>query len=152
MRYKPIKVFAIGLLLSATLLAQGRGRPGSGEAKQSRIDFLATVLSLTEDQKLQATAIFEAAEQASAPLRESLSQQRQALNDAAKSNAADAQIDELAAPLGSLSGQIAAIQTKAFRQSYALLSEEQRQKLDELKTVGRGMRMGGELSFGPALH
>jgi Spy/CpxP family protein refolding chaperone len=85
-------------------------------------------------------------------LRESLSQQRQALNDAAKSNAADAQIDELAAALGSLSGQIAAIQTKAFHQFYALLSEEQRQKLDELKTVGRGMRMGGELSFGPALH
>jgi len=74
--------------------------------------------------------------------------QRQALNDAAKSNAADATIDQLAATLGSTAGQLAAIQTKAFAKFYALLTTDQRTKLDELKSNGRGI---GELSFGPGL-
>ncbi len=41
-----------------------------GGPRGNRIDFLATVLSLTDAQKTQATAIFEAAETASTSLRE----------------------------------------------------------------------------------
>jgi LTXXQ motif family protein len=86
------------------VLAQGGGRPGPGGPKPNRINFLATVLSLTDDQKQQATAIFDAAEQASTSLRDSLRQQRQALNGAAKASAADSQIDQLATILGDLTG------------------------------------------------
>jgi len=55
---------------------------------------------LTDAQKTQASAIFEEAQTASSSLRETQAQQRTALNDAAKSNAADAAIDQLAATLG----------------------------------------------------
>ena len=76
----------------------------------------------------------------------------QALNDAAKSNAVDAAIDQLAAALGTTSGQLAAIHTKAFAKFYALLTTEQRTKLDELHANGRGVRgLGAELSAGPGL-
>ena len=125
---------------------------GPGGHKQNQIEFLGTVLSLTDAQKTQATAIFEAAETASTVLRETQAEQRTALHDAAKSNAADAAIDQLAATLGATSGQLAAIQTKAFAKFYTLLTTEQRTKLDELHANGRGMRgPGAELSVGPGL-
>jgi hypothetical protein len=46
-------------------------------------------------------------------------------------------------------GQLTAIQTKAFAKFYALLTTDQRTKLDQLQTNGRGM-MGPGLAFGPA--
>ena len=144
------KLLALALLFSATAaLAQGPRGHGPGGPRGNRIDFLATVLSLTDAQKTKDTEIFQAAETASASLRETQASQRMALNDAAKSNAADAAIDQLAATLGTTSGQLAAIQTKAFAKFYALLTTDQRTKLDELKANGRGL--GGELSFGPPL-
>ena len=149
---KTAQLLTLALLFSAALFAQGRGGhgPGPGGPRGNRIDFLATVLSLTDAQKTQATAIFEAAETASTTLRETQALQRTALNDAAKSNAADAAIDQLAATLGATSGQLTAIQTKAFAKFYALLTTEQRTKLDELHANGRGMRgPGAELSVGP---
>jgi Spy/CpxP family protein refolding chaperone len=153
MMRKTAKVLALALLLSATaVLAQGPRGHGPGGPRGNRIDFLATVLSLTDAQKTQATAIFDAAETASAPLRETQGTQRTALNDAAKSNATDVTIDQLAATVGTTSGQLVAIQTKAFAKFYALLTTEQRTKLDELHANGRGMRgPGAELSVGPGL-
>ena len=147
------QLLTFALLFSATVaLAQGPRGHGPGGPRGNRIDFLATVLSLTDAQKTQATAIFEAAETASSALRETQVQQHQALNDAAKSNAADATIDQLAQTLGSTSGQLAALRTKAFAKFYALLTTEQRTKLDELHTHGRGMGgPGAELSVGPGL-
>lgn len=149
---KTAQLLTLALLLSAAALAQGRGGHGPGGPRGNRVDFLATVLSLTEAQKTQATAIFEAAETASASLRETQALQRTALNDAAKSNAADAAIDQLAATLGATSGQLAAIQAKEFAKFYALLTTEQRTKLDELHAQGRGRRgPGEELSASPGL-
>jgi Spy/CpxP family protein refolding chaperone len=145
----PAALLTIVLLSSPTLLAQGRGGLRSGTPKQNRIDFLTKVLSLTDDQKQQAIAIFDAAEQASTALRDSLRQQRQDLNDAAKSAAADSQIDQLATTLGDLLGRLTAIQTKAFAKFYALLHTDQRTMLDQLQANGRGM-MGPGLPFGPA--
>ena len=159
MRKRTVKLLTLGLLFGATAaLAQrpgghGPGGPGGpGGPKQNRVDFLGTVLSLTDVQKTQAAAIFEQAQTASASLRETQAQQHAALQDAAKSNAADGTIDDLAATLGATSGQLAAIHTKAFAKFYALLTTEQRTKLDELHANGRGMRgPGAELSVGPGL-
>jgi len=152
MRKTTAKLLTLALLFSATAALAQRGGRGPGGPRGNRIDFLATVLSLTDAQKTQAAAIFEAAETASTSLRETQALQRTALNDAAKSNAADAAIDQLAATLGATSGQLAAIQTKAFAKFYALLTTEQRTKLDELHANGRSMRgPGAELSVGPGL-
>ncbi len=140
MRKTTAKLLTVALLLSATAALAQRGGHGPGGPRGNRIDFLATVLSLTDAQKTQATAIFEAAETASTTLRETQALQRQALIDAAKSNAADAAIDQLAATLGSTSGQLAAIQTKALAKFYALLTTEQKAKFDELGTHERGAK------------
>jgi Spy/CpxP family protein refolding chaperone len=143
MRNRTAKLLVIALLSSATVaMAQRPERPGRGGPRGNRIDFLATVLSLSDEQKTQATAIFETAQQASTSLRDSLAQQRQALNDAAKSNAADVQIDQLASNLGTTMGQLQAIQTKAFGKFYALLTTEQRTKLDQLHANGHGEPFG----------
>lgn len=156
MRRTTAKLLTLGLLFSATAaLVQrpgGHGPGGPGGPKQNRVDFLGTVLSLTNTQKTQAAAIFEQAQTASASLRETQGQQHAALQDAAKSNAADGTIDDLAATLGAKSGQLAAIHTKADAKFYALLTTEQRTKLDELHANGRGMRgPGAELLVGPGL-
>lgn len=152
MRKTSAKLLTIALLFSATAALAQRGGHGPGGPRGNRIDFLATVLSLTDAQKTQATAIFDAAETASTPLRETQATQRTALNDAAKSNATDVAIDQLAAALGATSGQLAAIQTKAFAKFYALLTTEQKTKLDELHANGRGMRgPDAGLSVGPGL-
>jgi len=149
MKKTTARLLALALLFGATVALAQRGH-GPGGPGGNRVDFLATVLSLTDAQKTQATAIFDAAETASTSLRETHAQQRTALNDAAKSNASDASIDQLAATLGATSGQLAAIQTKAFAKFYALLTTEQRTKLDALHANGRGMRgPGAELSVGP---
>ena len=67
---KTAQLLALALLFSAAVFAQSRGGHGPGGPRGNRIDFLATVLSLTDAQKTQATAIFEAAETASTSLRE----------------------------------------------------------------------------------
>src|SRR4030095_12859883 len=154
MRKTTAKLLALALLFSAAaVLAQGPRGHGPGGPRGNRIDFLATVLTLTDAQKTQATAIFDAAETASATWHETQATQRTALNDAAKSNATDVTIDQLAATLGVTSGQLSAIQTKAFAKFYALLTTEQRTKLDELHANGRGMRgPGADLSVGPGLQ
>src|SRR6266545_4149425 len=104
MRTTTARLLALALLFSAGAALAQRGGHGPGGPRGNRIDFLAPVLGLTDVQKSQAPAIFEAAETASTTLRETQALQRQALNDAAKSNAADASIDQLAATLGSTSG------------------------------------------------
>jgi Spy/CpxP family protein refolding chaperone len=132
--------------LSTPVLAQSPGGPGSGPSKHNRIDFLATILNLSDDQKQQATAIFDAAKQASAPLYSSLKQQHQELNNASKAAAADSQIDQLSASIGDLTGQLTAIRTKAFARFYAILHTDQQMKLDQLEASGRGLMGHG---FGP---
>jgi Spy/CpxP family protein refolding chaperone len=151
MKKTQVQRLALTVLLGATtVLAQGRGGHGPGGPRGNHLDFLATVLNLTDAQKSQATEIFEAAQTASTALRETHASQRAALGDAAKSNAADTVIDQLAASLGATSGQLAAIQAKAFAKFYALLTAEQRTKLDDLHASRGGPGgPGAELLVGP---
>lgn len=171
MRKTTANLLTLALLFSSTAaLAQRPARRGHGGVEagagsttpldgqrpggsgRNRIEFIGTVLSLTDEQKTEAKAIFDAAQTASTSLRETQALQRTALNDAAKSNAADGAIEDLAATLGATSGQLAAIQTKAFARFYSLLTAEQRTKLDELQATGHGMRgPGAELPAGPGL-
>ncbi len=143
MRHKIAQLLTIALLSGAPVLAQGSEPIDPQTLKQKRIDFLTTVLSLTDAQKQQATTIFHEADQDSAPLRDSLKQQHQALDDAVKSNVTDSQIDQLATTLGSLMGQLTAVRTKAFAKFYSILTADQRRKLDQLQASGKGLRMMG---------
>ncbi len=121
-------------LMALPLMAQpgGRGGPGPG----NRLDFLAGYLGLSDSQKEQAKTIFDAAQEAGEGLNGELSGAREALNAAVKKNAADAEIDQLAAAIGVVNGRLAAIQAKASAKFYALLTAEQKTKYDQMGDRG----------------
>jgi Spy/CpxP family protein refolding chaperone len=105
------------------------------------IGFLAGYLNLTDTQKTQAEAIFEAARTAAEPIRGRMKSSRESLTDAVKSAKSDTEIDALAASVGTLSGQLTAIQSKAMVKFRAILTPEQIEKLDS-RGRRRGLRSG----------
>lgn len=140
-------IWVLAAVSAVPLLAQGpfgaltSSAPDPATRVQHRVARLTALLNLTADQASQATTIFTNAQNALAPFQTSLSQARQALPAAVKSNAA-ATIDQLATQIGSATAQITAIQNKADAAFYAILTADQQTKLSQ--TAGRGM--GG---FGP---
>jgi Spy/CpxP family protein refolding chaperone len=139
-------------LSTVSVFAQGRGggRPDGGadgnppDAQTMiarRVEMLARFLTLTDDQKAKATTIFTEAHATGTSARTAAATTRQSLRDAVKSNDTAA-IDRLAVQLGSTSGQLIAIDSKAEAAFYLLLTAEQKAKYDE-----RGQR-GGPGFFG----
>jgi Spy/CpxP family protein refolding chaperone len=133
--------------LSATLvLAQGHGDRPSGPPDparmiEMRVNFLASRLSLTDDQKAKATTIFTNAQTASQDIRANLRTTRDALLAAVKKNDTAA-IDQLSATLGAQNGQLTAIDSKADAAFYALLTADQQAKYDEMPRGPGGPGMG----------
>lgn len=108
----------------------------------NRLDFLAGYLALTDSQKSQAKTIFDAATTAVTTAQGQLTAARDALTVAVKANRADAELDRLAAAVGTIHGNITAIQAKANAKFYALLTADQKTKYDQLGN-GRGDGGGG---------
>lgn len=100
-------------------------------------------LNLTADQKAQAKSIFDAQRQAAQPIQDQLDTARKALYAAAKSGAADAQLEQLAAAEAPLLGQLEGVRAKAFAKFYAILTPEQKQKIDSMPGGGMGFGMMG---------
>jgi Spy/CpxP family protein refolding chaperone len=143
-----LALIVVMLLPAGLLVAQGPApQPAAGnrpDFAQRRIDFLSTALSLTDAQKQQATEFFNTARQENQPLEESMKQARTTLVEAAESGE-EAQLDQAAAKVGTLCGQMAAVRAKAFAKLYSVLTPEQRQKADQLaKTL-----IEGEFGFHP---
>ncbi len=132
---KLILLAALAILPALPALAQ-RGR-ASGDGPR-RLDFLAGYLGLSDTQKQQAQAIFDAAGQAATVARGQLTSAREALRAAAKANQSEADLDRLAAAAGAIEGQLAGIDAKAVAKFYGLLTPDQKTKYDE-----RGNRAGG---------
>lgn len=116
----------------------GPGGPGGREGHQ--LNFLAGYLSLTDSQKEQAKAIFDAAAAQAETLSGSMESARTALDAAIKAGAPDSEIDRLSAAVGAVTGQLTAVQAKARVKFRAILTPEQKTKLDELE--GRRGRRG----------
>jgi Spy/CpxP family protein refolding chaperone len=145
---------AIAAALFATVVMAQRMRPmgnASGTPPDPttmvarRVSRLQTLLNLTDAQAAQATTIFTNAATAESPLRTSLMTAHSALQDAIKANNT-AVIDQQAATIGNLSGQITGIQAKADAAFYALLTPDQQTKYNQL---GRGFGMPGRFGMGP---
>jgi Spy/CpxP family protein refolding chaperone len=104
-------------------------------------------LNLTQDQKTQAHRTFQNSRESARPVMEQLRTARQSLAAAIKNNASEAEIDRLAGQQGQLMAQVSAVHAKAFAKFYALLTAEQRSKLNdaamERMLGGMGMGMGG---------
>jgi Spy/CpxP family protein refolding chaperone len=118
-------IAALALAAALPALADDFRAPGG-----SRLDFLAGYLSLTDAQKTQAKTIFDAADTAVTTARGALTAADDALEAAIKANQSDANLDRLAAAVGVIHGQIAAINAKAAAKFYALLTTEQKAKYD----------------------
>lgn len=132
------KRFLIGALAMCTALpivAQPRHHQGMAG---NRLAFLSGYLGLSDAQKEQAKAIFDESSAAAKPLAQELAGARTALHQAAKDGQSDAQLDQLAATVGNLHGQIAGVHAKASAKFYALLSPEQKTKYDQRKPGRRG--------------
>jgi Spy/CpxP family protein refolding chaperone len=151
-----ISMAVIAAVLFATVVMAQRMRPmnnGSGTPPDPatmiarRVSRLQTLLNLTDAQAAQATTIFTNAATAESPLRTSLMTAHSALQDAIKANNT-AVIDQQAATIGSLSGQITGIQAKADAAFYALLTTDQQTKYNELGARGFGPAGMGPGRFG----
>ena len=126
-----VTALAAGLLLADTPAAQGhRGRG---------IERISTVLGLTDAQKTQAQAIFDAERQSAQPLYKQVRTVRQSLHGAATGGGGD--VDQLSSQLGTLTGQLSAIHTKSMAQFYAMLTPDQQAKAQALRRMG-GQRRG----------
>lgn len=128
---------AMTAALALPLCAQTTGTANTGLSR--RLNFLAGYLSLTDAQKTQAQSIFTAADTAQQTASGALTAARTALHATIKANATDAEIDRLAAAVGVIEGQIAAIQTKAETKFYAILTPDQKTKYDALGSRGGGI-------------
>jgi hypothetical protein len=119
-------------LVAVTLMAQRPfgTPPDPATMVQNRIARLTTQLSLTTAQVSQATTIFTNALTATTPLQTTLGTDRQSLLAAVKNNATSV-IDQLSSSIGTLNGQVLAIQSKANAAFYAILTSDQQTKLDQ---------------------
>ena len=142
------RIIVATLASTLTLAAQGpgvfHGRGGdavqnSADAIARRVTFLTSLLTLTTAQASQATTIFTNSAAAITPIQTNLSTARTSLRTAIQANNA-AQIDQLAAQIGTFNGQILAAESKAEAAFYALLTAEQRTRYD---AVGGGRGRGG---------
>ena len=142
------RLLAVATLSATAILAQGLRHehdlghgsttpPDTATVVQRQVSFLTTLLTLTTGQVTQATTIFTTAINAITPLQASIATARTSLSAAVKSNAT-ATIDQLSTTIGTLTGQITAIDNKADAAFYALLTADQKTKLDQLGADGFG--------------
>lgn len=128
------------LLLSFALLLNAQHRPGPGgpggpprgprpddSFAEHRVQDLARRFELTESQRTQALEIFSQADRESEPLEDRLEQAHRALRDATRRNASNSEIDQLAQTVGTLTGQLAAINAKADTAFHNTLTTKQRE-------------------------
>jgi len=153
MRWRQARRLARWTMLAALALGQATAQPRGGFRTWARetVERMAVRFTLTESQKQQALVIYVDVEHNSQPLERKIAEQRGALREAIKSGAPEWQIDQLSGALGSLTGQLAAIETKGDAKFYVLLTAEQRQKWNQPFPPGPGRGPGGR-PMGPDPH
>lgn len=143
------RIFVAAAITSALAFAQGpgMGRMGGGNPPdaatrvQFRVEMLTKRLGLTDAQKTQATTIFTDAATAAETARANVSTLQDTLASAVKTNATGT-IDATAAQIGTINGQVLAIETKAEAAFYAILTTDQQAKFDSMPHGPGGMGMG----------
>ena len=120
------------LLLFAAALALGQNPPkppSLEEMVRHRVSYLTTVLSLTNTQQQQATAIFTNAANDARTVHDSLINVQESLSAAVKSND-NAAIEQAAATIGNLIAQLRAKGEAAF---YQILTADQQNKMTQIE-------------------
>jgi Spy/CpxP family protein refolding chaperone len=102
------------------------------------VAYWASNLGLDAGQQASVKTILADQESATKALKSSLDQALTTLTAATKANSVDSQIDRLSADLGAIFAQAVAVQAKAYAKVYALLTPDQKQKLDKLTELPPG--------------
>ena len=123
----------------------GSGTVDTATLVANRVAHLTNLLDLTSAQAAQATSIFTSQINASTTLRTTLDTAHTNLQTAVKSNAT-ATIDQLATSIGTLQGQLLALDAKADAAFYALLTSAQQTRFGSLH--GGGFGPGGRGGHG----
>jgi Spy/CpxP family protein refolding chaperone len=119
----------------------------------NQLDFLAALLSLSSSQADQAKPLFDAERDAIKNAFTSMKQAQDALTAAEKSDQPDSEIDRLAAAVGTVQGQLAAIHSKTMMHFRTLLTSDQKDKLDKFSGPSVGFGVSGvAISTGTASH
>jgi Spy/CpxP family protein refolding chaperone len=134
------KTFALAGLLAMAAASMLPAVAQRADARGNRLDFLTGYLTLTEAQVAQAKTIFEAESAAAESARGRMESAQTALNDAVKANKADAELDRLAAAMGGISGDMAAIHAKSTAKFAAILTSAQKDKFFSLRDRQQGGR------------
>ena len=128
------------IFLTATLaFAQAPTPPDPATQAQMRVNMLASQLTLTDAQKTSALTIFTNAYTSMQTIQTSMRTARQSLNDAIQKNDTAA-IDQASATVGTLTGQLTAIDGKANAAFYVLLTSAQQTVYNSMP---HGMGPGG---------
>src|SRR5260370_14740770 len=148
------RIVSLATLTAVALLAQGphsdaRGGGGTGNANPPtvativahQVNFLTTFLTLTTGQATQATTIFTNALTSINTIETQIATAQTALSAAVKTNTT-ATINTQAAAIGTLQGQIVALNANADAAFYALLTTDQKTKLDTLGSDFFGEGLG----------
>jgi hypothetical protein len=151
------RIASIAILTAVGLFAQGPGLDndnpggtGTGTANPPdvativarEVTFLTHLLTLTTAQAAQATTIFTTALNAVTPIDTQITTAQTALAAAVKTNAT-ATIATQATAIGTLQGQIIALQAKADAAFYLLLTTDQQTKLGNFGIDFFGSGLGG---------
>ncbi len=121
-------IFLFSLVLLLEGQHRGPDRHGDESFAERRVHDLSRRFELSEDQRRQALVIFTEADRAAEPLEERIEQARRNLRDATRRNATNAEIDQLAAVVGNLAGQLEAINAKADTAFHNTLTDKQREE------------------------
>jgi hypothetical protein len=148
------RFLAAGALLTTAMMAQrpfgvmtSATPPDPATVVANQVARLTKLLTLSTSQASQATTIFTNALTAVTPLETSLHTDWQSLQAAVKSDDT-ATIDSTSTNIGSLTGQITAIQNKADAAFYAILTSTQQTTLSQSGGFGGHGGFGGPGSPG----
>ena len=103
----------------------------------NKVDRLTKLLGLSSTQAGEATTIFTNSLNLVTPLETTLHTDRQSMQTAVKTNDV-ATVESLSTNIGSLEGQMLAIQNKADAAFYAMLNPTQQNTLNQSHGFGRG--------------
>lgn len=121
---------AVGLPLALPVLAAPSARAIGGAPvvmdDQLAYSLIASLLTLDELQDRRLRAALAEASRRAAPIAARLDTTRNALFDAVKAGASDAELAAAGSERGQLQGQLLVLQATTFRQLWALLTPEQR--------------------------
>jgi periplasmic protein CpxP/Spy len=144
MNTKWTRIVTVAVLSVGAMFAQSPRPRMQGRMQQPGMHLgrMADELGLTDEQKAQAKEIFQSARQTTAPLHQQMRDARKQLADDVKTNASQDVIAKDSSQVGALSGQLAAQRAQTFQKFYGILTDEQKAKLDTLRTKRRTRQNG----------